>query len=342
MKILASPYREFSEENPVLSLLYDSLEKTGVHVSGFSRRKLLREPWNVWHLHWPTENVVGRKYARDVIPRLLIFWTILKVARVKKTKIFWTVHNVKPHEQNHPLLERIFWWIFLPNVDGIICMSHAGKQELVRHHPKTQSIPIFTIPHGHYRGAYPAEIKKDEARAALGFSDDDFVIVFFGQIRAYKGVSRLIRCFAESRLPNTKLLIAGTANNQMAMEIKEAAALNPNIKLILEFVSRDDVQKYFRAADLVILPYIEIQNSGSALLALSFDRPILVPARGSLSELREIVGSDWVRLYEGELSPETIGDAVQWVKNRSTRDVRAPLDAFEWEHIAQQTIQAFS
>jgi glycosyltransferase involved in cell wall biosynthesis len=343
VKILASPYREFSETNPVLSLLYESLEKSGVHVSGFSRRKLLRESWNVWHLHWPTENIVGRKYARDVIPRLLIFWMVLKAARFKRIKIFWTAHNIRPHEQNHPFLERVFWRIFLSNIDGIICMSQIGKQELFRHHPQTQSIPIFTIPHGHYRGAYPDEISKGKARTALGLSLDDFVILFIGQIRAYKGISTLIRCFAESRLTDTKLLVAGMANDEMALEIKKAAALSSNIKLVFEFVKRDDVQKYLRAADLVVLPYVEILNSGSAILALSFDRPILVPARGALAELGEIIGSDWVKLYEGELSPEIVRTAVQWAKSRAIHpDAHAPLDALDWDHIARLTIEAFS
>jgi beta-1,4-mannosyltransferase len=294
VKILASPYREFSEINPVLSLLYDSLEKSGVHVSSFSKRKLLQESWDVLHLHWPTENIVGRKYVRDVIPRLLIFWTMLKVARFKKTKIFWTAHNIEPHEQKHPLLERVFWRVFLPNVDGIICMSQTGKQELFRHHPETQSIPIFTIPHGHYRGAYPDEMTEDEARTALGLPSDDFVAVFLGQIRAYKGVERLIRCFIEAQITNAKLIVAGSAADDVARDITKVSEANSNVRLFLEFVNQNDIQKYLRAADLVILPYTQILNSGSAILALSFDRPILVPACGTLIELGEIVGPNWV------------------------------------------------
>jgi hypothetical protein len=89
-----------------------------------------------------------------------------------------------------------------------------------------------------------------------------------------------------------------------------------------------------------VLPYKEILNSGSAILALSFDRPILVPALGTLTELRNRVGVDWVRIYEGELTPEKIRDAIDWTKTRKS-NVRAPLDDFSWDRIAQTTIQAF-
>ena len=78
------------------------------------------------------------------------------------------------------------------------------------------------------------------------------------------------------------------------------------------------------------------------MLALSFDRPILVPTMGAMAELREIVGSDWVRLYEGELSPEIMRSAIDWTKGRRLGlNARAPLDDLNWDRIAQMTIRAF-
>lgn len=342
MRILASPYRAFTEVNPIQALLYDSIEKYGAKISEFSMRKLFWEPWNVWHLHWPVESILVRRKGSRFL-RLFEFWMELKVARLKKIKIFWTAHNLRPHERNQPLLERVIWRALLANIDGIICMSDLAKQALLDEHPRCRSIPIFTIPHGHYRGAYPDVMSKGEARAVLGISADEFVGVFIGQIRPYKGVAQLVRCFVEARLTNSKLLIAGVAEDGLMREIERAAVPDPNIRLYFGFVDRKDIQKYLRAADLVILPYIEILNSGSAILALSFDRPILVPAQGVLSELRSIVGPDWVSLYEGQLNSEIVRAAVQWTKARQVRpDTPAPLDALSWERIGRLTIQAFS
>lgn len=343
LRILASPYRETAEGNPIQALLYDAMEKAGARVSSFSRRRLLRESWDVWHLHWPLEYVVHGTDASSVMRRLATFALALKAARFRKTRIFWTVHNIRPHEQEHPQLERLFWRIFLPCLDGIICMSEAGKRELLRAHPQTQSVPTFTIPHGHYRGAYPDTVNKEEARAALGIPERRFVALFIGQIRPYKGVVELIRCFADARLADAELLVAGMAEEGMAQALMEAAAAAPNVRLALAFIPRDELQIYLRAADLVILPFTEILNSASALLALSFDRPILVPAQGALPELHQIVGPEWMRLYHGPLSSKIVRDAVEWAASCSTsRGLRAPLDCLGWDAIGRLTLKAFA
>ena len=157
LKVLASPYLENSENNHQV-LLYRSMENLGVQVTNFSVRRLLFEPWDIWHLHWPEhwpEPLLNAPKASSILLRLLRFWLKLKLARTKNTKIFWTVHNLRPHERDHPLLERFFWWIFLPSVDGMICMSHSSRRLLYDQHPRAKKHPIFIIPRGHYRGAYP-------------------------------------------------------------------------------------------------------------------------------------------------------------------------------------------
>src|SRR6185295_13033913 len=122
-----------------------------------------------------------------------------------------------------------------------------------------------------------------------------------------------------AQITNAKLIVAGSAADDVARDITKVSEANSNVRLFLEFVNQNDIQKYLRAADLVILPYTQILNSGSAILALSFDRPILVPARGALSELRYVVGPDWVSLYEDQLNPEIVRAAIQWTKAREAQ-----------------------
>src|SRR5579863_5030389 len=107
LKILAS-HLEWSNDNPILSLLYGAMEKYKVHVSAFSTRNLLYGSWDVWHLHWPESRISGTR-RRNIISAITKFWIQLKIARVKKIAIFWTVHNLRPHERQHPLFEKIFW-----------------------------------------------------------------------------------------------------------------------------------------------------------------------------------------------------------------------------------------
>ena len=92
------------------------------------------------------------------------------------------------------------------------------------------------------------------------------------------------------------------------------------------------------AAQLVVAPYSEVLNSGSALLALTHSRPILLPNRGAMTELQSVVGKDWVRIYEPPLMPETLSDALAWAgfSRPSAPDLRqfSPKSIVELHHIA--------
>jgi glycosyltransferase involved in cell wall biosynthesis len=112
------------------------------------------------------------------------------------------------------------------------------------------------------------------------------------------------------------------------------------MRMRLEFVPDDELQLYFAAADLVVLPFEEILNSGSAILALSFNCPIYVPHSGALVELRDMVGVNWVKTYLGSLTPEGLADAMEWALE-TRRGLEAPLHWFEWPNVAKQTVEGY-
>ena len=340
---MASPYRETEKYNPVPSLLYQAMEEQGAEVKQFTARRLVFESWDVWHLHWP-EQLLGFSKSSELPLKLVKFWTKLKIARAKKVRIFWTVHNLRAHERRHPILERLFWWAFLSNTDGIICMTRSGRELLHGEYPLTRRRPIFIIPHGHYRGVYPDSVDKNEARNVLHIGLSEVVVTFIGQIRDYKGVPALIQCFNAAAVPASRLLIAGKPQSEkLAHEIVEAVSGNASVQLHLRFIGEEELQLHLRAADLVVLPYKDILNSGSALLALSFDRPILVPNKGALGELGKVIGPDWVRLYAGDLTPQILRDAMLWAKDMLANNRGpAPLEPLNWDHIATLTMAAFS
>ena len=88
------------------------------------------------------------------------------------------------------------------------------------------------------------------------------------------------------------------------------------------------------SADAVVLPYRNILNSGAALFALSRNRPVLAPNIGSLPELRETVGSDWIYLYHGEFNQCVLIDFIAWMR-RTKRSEVAPLDSYAWSRIGR-------
>jgi glycosyltransferase involved in cell wall biosynthesis len=167
------------------------------------------------------------------------------------------------------------------------------------------------------------------------------VILFFGKIRAYKNAPELLKAFRQFSDPETMLFVAGRPEfPALAAALEQEAAEDQRVRIHLDFISKDKAQVYFRAADLVILPYREILNSGSALLALSFDRPVLVPLRGAFGELQAQVGEEWVRTYVGEIVPSQIEASLEWALN-TPRPKQAPLDALNWKDLAQRTIDAY-
>jgi beta-1,4-mannosyltransferase len=89
-----------------------------------------------------------------------------------------------------------------------------------------------------------------------------------------------------------------------------------------------------------VLPYREVLNSGSALLALSCDRPVLVPSIGSLAELEGVAGSAWVRTYAGPLTSDQIENALCWAVD-TRRPPRPRLEKLDWDEIAAATLDAY-
>jgi beta-1,4-mannosyltransferase len=170
---------------------------------------------------------------------------------------------------------------------------------------------------------------------------DARVVAFIGQVREYKNVLQLVHAFRALEDERAVLLVAGKPRGtDLRAQLEEAATQDARIRTDLRFIPDDEVQVFLRAADLVVLPYREILNSGSALLALSFDRPVLVPDRGAMADLQRVAGDAWVRTYAGELTAAVLRDGLQW--STMAGRPRAPdLAGLDWSTVARQTADAF-
>jgi glycosyltransferase involved in cell wall biosynthesis len=240
----------------------------------------------------------------------------------------------------HPKLEKWFWIKFISRLDGFIALSAQGLELARQSHPCLASLPGFVIPHGHYRGEYPNDNTHD-AREILGIDPRSTVTLFFGQIRPYKNVSSLVSAFRALQGDNKVLLIVGEPLNvQLADQLRILAGSDHRVKFHFRHVPNDEVQNYLRAANLVVLPYREMLNSGSALLALSFDRPVLVAEKGAMSELATCIGHEWVRTFSGELSPDELQKALDWASS-GAHGKEAPLSGLDWSEISAKTEDAF-
>jgi beta-1,4-mannosyltransferase len=339
IRILAEPGFKNRSINPYNWLLYSNMEKLGAFVDDYHFSGILNNRYNIWHLHWP-ELVLYEKNTLKVVLKLILFFSRLIFSKLLGTKVVWTVHNLAAHEQYHPKLEKLFWHFFAQFLDGYITLSEIGKQTAQQKFPYLSRLPGFVIPHGHYIDEYENCVTPHDARIKLCISDTSKVILFFGRIRPYKNILELLQAFRLYPDANVILCIAGCSDiPELKDEIISKANLDPRVRLHLDFIPKDEVQLYFKACNLVVLPYQEILNSGSALLALSFDKPILVPRRGALGELQMQVGDAWVNTYTEALSPGHLSDALRWASKIPR--TKPFLECLGWPALAQQTLDAY-
>ena len=342
MRVLAAPAFKNRRTNPYNAALYTALEQGGAVVGEFTKRRLLRERWDIVHLHWP-DGVLNSRHAPLAAARVAYLVAQLLFAKARGAKIVWTVHNLQAHNTRHPRVERALWCAFVPLIDAAISLSHAGLELARARFPALARKARFVVPHGHYRGCYKNECTRAEARARLALPLDKPAVAFVGQIKPYKNVPALLRAFLDrpAETSAASLLIAGKPGDAaLAAELAALADGHPDVALRFGHIADDEMQVMLNACDLAVFPYREILNSGSAILALSFDRPVLVPAKGAMAELRNLVGPEWVMTYEGELDGAILGHALRWATG-TARHATCNLNGLDWETVAAQTLAAY-
>jgi glycosyltransferase involved in cell wall biosynthesis len=342
MRILAWP--GFSNtDNPYNALFYEHLARvSSVTVTDFAPGSLLTGRWDIWHFHWPerlaTEGRLVRIYAR-----LLVLSAFVVLAKLSQTKLVWTVHNLVAHTRAHPRLEKAFMNRFVRRVDGAILLTERSRQLALTRYPVLRTKPVAVIPHGHYLDYYPNTTEREDARALLQVDPTAKVLLVVGRISAYKNVVRVIEQFRLIPNSNFTLIVAGESReDELTKQIETAAAQDRRIRLHLENVSDGSLQVFLNAANLVIIPYSNLLNSGTVFLSLSFGRPVLVPRVGSMTELESTFGPEWIRAYTEPLTANVLRTAC-WDPPASSVDhlverLRAELG---WGAIAEQAAAFF-
>jgi len=338
ISVMAWPAFANRLENPYNSLLYSALRDLDVDVAEFSVQRLLFGPRaDILHLHWaPTTRIRGESRARVKRTSAQMLW-LLAAAKRRGMRIVWTAHNIGAHDRSeHPDLESTYWPRVAGHLSALISLSRSGIDAMRSKYPALATVPSFVSKHGSYRGAYPRTVSREEARQRLGIAEDARVLSFVGQVRPYKNLPSLLRAFRQLNDPAAVLIIAGKLKlGDKRPEFDSLISSDPRVKAFGQFIPPDDMQLYVEAADLVVLPFREILNSGSAILALSFDKPVLLPGHGSLLELSSDVGTDWVMTYDGELTAKLLEESLEHADR--LRGQVAPMESFAWPIIARQT-----
>ena len=122
--------------------------------------------------------------------------------------------------------------------------------------------------------------------------------------------------------------------------LREAADADDRIELHLGHVDDPDLVRAVGEAQLVVLPYPEMHNSGSVLAALSLSTPVLVPDNAFNRALAEEVGERWVITYDGPLAPTHLRDALRRVADAG-REGEPDLGRREWGGVGRRHLDAY-
>lgn len=207
------------------------------------------------------------------------FGTIAKQAKKKTSaKVVYICDNIIPHERRPG--DIAFTRYAFKQADGFIVQSDAVETDLNKYFPNAR---YHKVPHPVYEN-FGKAIPKDEARQSLRITSGK-VILYFGYVRAYKGLMVLIE--AMKQLDDVLLLAVGEYyddESKYRAKVTELG-LGDRVKCVSHYVPNNEVSKYFSAADVVVLPYLSATQSGIIQIAYNFDKPVIATNVGGLAEV---------------------------------------------------------
>ena len=235
----------------------------------------------LFHIQWENKFLF---FDRTI---LLLFYKTLK------KKIIITAHNIDINKRNDKklLLGWISLWIMYHLSNHIIVHTDLMKNELIKDFGLSQQ-KITVISHGINNRIPIINMSSRQAKEKLELSENNKILLFFGAIEKYKGIDILLYSLKMliEKDSSYMLLISGSPwnNTKYLTEINQlikSLKLEKHIIKRYNFIPDDEIEKYFMAADCLILPYRQIYQSGVVFISFFFGLPIIASEVGSFKEV---------------------------------------------------------
>jgi len=276
----------------------------------------------------------------------LVLFNLLLV-KILFGKVVLTIHDVSSfsNSSNSLIIANMIYKL----TDRIITHNQFSKSELVNVNADLSSY-ISIVPHGNYIPFINIQFNKEKSRKQLAIPNNRRVLLFFGMIKKVKGLEILLSALkgVVKENPDVLLVIAGKPwENDFSLyqNIIDENNLSDYILLHTKFIQQEDVEHYYCASDLVVLPYTKIYQSGVLMMTLSFERPALV---SDLPPLTEIISdnengflfktenmSDLTNKLNSILLDEVLMERVRF------KGVEFIKKKHDWLDIGRQTLQVY-
>jgi len=273
-----------------------------------------------------------------------VYCAVLIGFKLRRKPVIITVHNVLSHDKHS--IDEIVSRLLFKLCDHFVVHSSSNEAQLQKYF----NIPadkISNIPHGPLDFHVQEGKNRDEIRQNFGFQPTDKVILLFGAIRPYKGIDTALESLPRviAKIPDARLLIAGKLWEPWDRYEKMISDLDVSdyVKTHLTYIPSDEVNDYFLASDLVVLPYHHFDaQSGIGATALAFEKPMIVTDTGGLPEF---VGDPFYVVPPRNV--EVLAEKMIICLNDSARlermskDSRMIADRISWKAIAEKTLSVY-
>ncbi len=349
--------RQFSDEGHDVEVLTFSLQYPKLLFPGKTQYtdspppegiKIKRRLNSINPFNWISAGISIKKAKPDIL--MIRYWlpfmapcfgTISRLAKSNKyTRVICIFDNVIPHEKRPG--DKLLTRYMTSCIDGAVVMSQTVLEELKAFR---ENIPVKLTPHPLFDN-YGKAVKRETALSALNLDPEYSYLLFFGFIRAYKGLDLLIEAFSDSRLRNRKLklIVAGEfyEDDMPYRLLVRKYKLESEIIFFDHFIKDDEVALCFCVADLVVQPYKTATQSGVTQIAFYYEKPMLVTDVGGL---REIV-KDGECGYVVKPEPEFISlSLLDYFENDRkalfTEGVRKEKAKFAWDKMTASIIEVY-
>jgi glycosyltransferase involved in cell wall biosynthesis len=240
------------------------------------------------------------------------FGTIARLCKRAGLPVYFILDNVIAHEK-YPFAKQLTRYALSPG-DGFIAQSDQVRSDLLSEVPSVAPGSVVTVPLPVFDFGIPGRERKTKsnARAELGISNTCKVVLFFGFIKAYKGLEYLIDAapMLQGKFGNNiKVLIVGDIYGDKKPYLDRIAESSASdiIQLVDGYMPDEIVEDYFVASDLVALPYVSATQSGIVQIAMNYDLPVVSTTVGGLPE---VVDHGRTGFLVPPKNSESLGEAI--------------------------------
>lgn len=267
------------------------------------------------------------------------FQTAFLASRSRAKMKLALVHNLVPHEQK--FYDKWANKYFLKRFDAFVVLSEQVKKDVLTMKPDAACLLLEHPLYSHFG----EKMNQQEARKKLGLPQDKNILLFFGLIRAYKGLDDLLRAISMTD-GGVILLVAGESYGDFSPYENLIHELGISDRVIIQnrFIADGEIPMFFSAANVCVLPYKTATQSGVTAVAQHFELPVIASRVGGLPEvIRHNVDGLLVEAENPNALAEAITSYFQCNKEQGfSLAIKEKKNELTWDNFAKRVLDFVS